>query len=207
MADEQTGGQAPAANNQTDPQAAPAPAQGSIAAFGPEAERIIRELRQEAAGHRKRAAEAEAELNGLKAGQMSDAEKAAKALADATAAREAAVAELRATRLQLAVEAAGRTLNLHEPTIAGRLIDAASVQWDGDKPTNVDALLADIVKGREWLTTQTQQQAPAGGQAPAPAVGAPGSQPRRLTRADVQRMTSDQINANWEAVQAALSGP
>ena len=206
MADEQTGGQAPAANNQTDPQAAPAPAQGSIAAFGPEAERIIRELRQEAAGHRKRAAEAEAELNGLKAGQMSDAEKAAKALADATAAREAAVAELRATRLQLAVEAAGRTLNLHEPTIAGRLIDAAAVQWDGDKPTNVDTLLAEVVKGREWLTN-ANQQAPAGGQAPAPAVGAPGTQPRRLTRADVQRMTSDQINANWEAVQAALSGP
>lgn len=193
-------GQTPAETT-TEQQTGTGPAPGSVDALGPEAAKLIRELRQEAAANRKRAADAEAELKGIKDGQLSEAEKLQKAATEAQAARDTALADLKATRLQLSVESEARKLGIVDPTIAGRLIDGAAVTWDGNAPSNVATLLGDLVKDRPWLLAANHGT----GQAPA-AVGSPGGTQRRLTRDDVRKMTPDQINQNWDAVQAALKG-
>ena len=196
---ETTAGQTPAETT-TEQQAAAGQNPGSIDALGPEAAKQIRELRQEAAANRKKAADLEAELKGIRDGQLSEAEKLQKAASEAQVARDAALADLKSTRLQLSVEAEARKLGIVDPTIAGRLIDSDAVTWDGNAPSNVAALLTALVKDRAWLLAANH------GTGQTPAVGSPGAQPRKLTRDDVRKMTPEQINSNWDAVQAALRG-
>ena len=61
----------------------------------------------------------------------------------------------------------------------------------------MEALLKELVKAKPYLV----QPAAAGGSPTNPARG----QSAALTREDIARMTSDEINKRWDEVQAVLS--
>jgi hypothetical protein len=93
---------------------------------------------------------------------------------------------------------AARELGLVDEDAAVRLLDRAAVQTGDDgRPVNLPALLADMARKRPWL---------AGGTAEPATAANPAASRRRLTRDDVRRMTADEINADWDAVQIALRG-
>ena len=109
--------------------------------------------------------------------------------------------EARLREVTFAAEAsrAARALGLVDEEAAVRLLDRSGVELDAaGKPTNLEALLADMARKRPWLAGQPPAPAST---AANPALPRPG-----LTRDDVRRMTAEQINANWDAVQAALRG-
>ncbi|MCC6727894.1 MAG: hypothetical protein IT208_00985 [Chthonomonadales bacterium] len=101
------------------------------------------------------------------------------------------------TRLE--VERHARRLGLVDEEAAWRLLDAAAVERDAaGRPTNVEALLREMARARPWLAAA---EPPGGGVSAANPAGGRGV---RLSRDEIRRMTPEQINANWAAVQAAL---
>jgi hypothetical protein len=107
----------------------------------------------------------------------------------------------RLLELRLEVERCARQAGIVDTDAAFRLLDASRAERNeaGDL-VNVGALVGELAQARPWLlgaTTTTDERT-------ASPANAPRDGSRRLTRDDLRRMTPEQINANWEAIQTAL---
>jgi len=92
------------------------------------------------------------ELDALKAGQLSEAEKLNKRAAEAEAKAQAAEARLRETVTRLEVERQARKLGIVDEDAAYRLLNTSAITLDDDgKPSNIEALLKDLVKAKPYL--------------------------------------------------------
>jgi hypothetical protein len=95
---------------------------------------------------------ARAELDQIKAGQMSEAEKLKKAADEATQRAQAAEARLKETVTHMEIERQARKLHIVDEDAAYRLLDASKIEFDANgTPTNVEALLKDLVKAKPYL--------------------------------------------------------
>lgn len=94
-----------------------------------------------------------------------------------------------------------------DPDGAYRLLDTAQVEYDEEgNPTNIDDLLTKLVEAKPYL-----KGSGSGGGAPRPKSSTSTSHPdgdkkRPLTKADVEAMTDDEVNARWDEVQLVLAG-
>lgn len=183
----------------TDPVTTPTDGQNPPAMFDAA---YVESLRREAAANRVAAKKASDALEAMKAAQMTDAERAAARLKELEAAQTAWETERRALTTQAEVERQARKLGIVDEDAAARLIDTGQITYDdAGKPVNVEALLAELVRARPWLKAADQPQSTA---PTSPTNAQRTNAGRTLTRADIAKMTPDQINANWDAVQEVL---
>ncbi len=110
-------------------------------------------------------------------------------------------ARLLETRLH--AERAARRLGLVDEDAAFRLLDVERIEFDeAGHPANIEALMKELAERRPWLCAVRDG-------AGAASSGASPTNPSRdgfrtLTRDAIRRMSPDEINANWDAVEAAL---
>lgn len=114
--------------------------------------------------------------------KKTDAQKLADKAAEAD--RKALVAEekVKETQLHLAVERAARKLNIIDEEAAVRLLDTKSVVYDKEgKPTNVEALLTELIKTKTYLVKQDETNNSRGGSPANPARDRSGNNGERKT--------------------------
>jgi len=179
-------GQEPTTNPQPQP-GGQDPQAGGLDALPDWARTEIRSLRAESAGRRKKLEELEGRVKSFEERDQTEAEKLQKAAAEAQQKAEAAEARARGIALRAAIEREARKLNVVDEDAAARLLDLDAVEYDGDSPRNIPALLQDLVKARPYLVAQA---AATGGSPSNP----PRDTARQLTRDDIARMTPEQIN-------------
>jgi ribosomal protein L29 len=164
----------------------------------------------EAARYRKDLRATQGELETLKArlaeleGQgKSEADKLVDLKAKAEQERDQALADLKAERINNTVIAAAAKLKLTNPGLAPRLIDQTALEFDENGyPTNAEAVVQTLIQAEPYLVGAT---VPATQQA-TPATGQPNNgNGKALSMDDVAKMSETEINANWDAVQAALA--
>jgi len=148
-----------------------------------EAARYRTELRkfQDAEEERKRAA-------------MSDAEKLQAEYEGLQARYAKAEADRREALIRAAVTAAASNAGFVDVEDAMRLLPTEEIEVDGDRVDGVDELVAQLVASKPYLTKRQG--------APSPTNP---SSPSRLTLEAIKRMSPQEINANWDAVQDVLS--
>lgn len=140
----------------------------------------------------------ETELNGLKAAGLTEQQRSEQRAKDAEIARDETAktaqtreAELKQERLERTVEREARKLNIVDEDAALRLLDSSKIAFDdAGKPTNVNALLEQLVKDKPYLV------APAGG-------GSPGNPPRGGGAA---KTATEIIDAEWSKRGGSSSG-
>lgn len=162
-----------------------------------EALKQLAETRKEAGKYRTERNQFETELKKRTDAELSEAEKLKKQAEEATGKLTARETELRLERTERAIERAASKLGIVDPETALALIGGKVEYGDDGKPTNIEALLTDLVKAKPFLL--------ASGAAPATGAGAPGRQRGQLTRADIANMTRVQIDANYDEVMKVLA--
>lgn len=143
------------------------------------------------------AQQAKTELQTALQTALGDAEKARNDLADYRKQVETERANAgRQTAIRKALREAGVQREDFVELLA-RTVDPATVEMDGDKIKDAAALIDPLKAsyGGCFAVTQTQG---------VPPVNPPTSAPQKLTRDDVNRMSEQEILANWGAVQAAI---
>jgi hypothetical protein len=124
-------------------------------------EAYVKQLRTEAAGYRKRASEAETELQKIKDAQLSETERAKKEAADAQAKAQKLEADLKAQSVRAEIAVLGSGLKIVDADAAYRLIDQAAIQFDDTgRPSNVKALLDQLVKDKPYLIEKASPSTP-----------------------------------------------
>jgi|GEM_PF-814003 len=136
-----------------------------------------KKLRSESANLRKRLKELDAAHNELKTfkertetEKLSDAEKREAAsrkleqqLAEHQSQNSALLRELQEARINNEVFKQASKLNIIDVDAASKLIDGSRIEYDdAGNPTNIDALLKDLVKQRSWLVGKPQVQTSGG---------------------------------------------
>lgn len=166
-----------------------------------EAERIIADLRKEAAASRKRLQEFEAAQKAADDAKLSEQEKLTKALAEHQAQAADLALKLQQARLQVAVRDHAAALGITDPALALVALQtehAHELEPDDDGNfTNVDKLLAQVVKNHPALAAQPQtQQRPAqpptssgGAASPSRSQTAAQPQPRDLKTQPIRRLS------------------
>lgn len=202
MVDEQ--GQAP------DEQAAPDDAgSGDQASSQEDGKRTTDELaraRSEAAKYRTDLRASQARLKELekKEQERTEAEKSelqratdkAQALEAEVAKRDDRIKEL---RLAQEVSRVAAKMDIVDPEAAFTLLDKGAVQYEGDQPQNIDDLLTTLVEAKPYLKRT-------GRKAPEVSPTSPDSGKKKpLTRADVEKMTDDEVAARYDDVMAVLA--
>lgn len=92
------------------------------------------------------------ELDALKAGQLSEAEKLNKRAAEAEAKAQAAEARIKEMNTRGEIERQARKLGIVDEDAAYRLLDVTKLEFDdAGSPTNAEALLKDLVKAKPYL--------------------------------------------------------
>lgn len=192
-------GQVPAPGQEpATPPAPPAPPAGDGLTLE-QAQAEIRKLRDEAAARRIEAREANEKLQAALA--KGDPDEIKKEAAAATARAEAAEQAAKAAHLRATIEREARKLGIVDEDAAARLLDASAITTNSKgEPENVAALLTDMVKARPWLTAKPADAPSSGGTG-----NPPGGRTATLTKDEIGRMSPQQINDNWDAVQAALT--
>ena len=164
MADEQPVGQAPtepAGQPTSPPVQAPA---GTDAASDEQfdadrAMRTIRALRdevKEAKAQAKELTELRQRVKDAEDAKLSELERAQKVAQDAQARAERAESQARAKALEATVVQEAVRLNIVNAEAAMKLMDTAAIKFDDEgKPTNVAALLTDLVKAKPFLVAPT----------------------------------------------------
>lgn len=129
------------------------------------------------------------------ASEQTEAQRLQAQLAEAQKREATTTARLRELALINAVQAAAQKVGIVDAEVALALIQGA-IQFDGDgNPQGVEAALTELVKAKPFLKAQSAGS------------GSPTNPPRggaMLTKEAISKMTPEQINANWPAVQAAL---
>lgn len=208
-------GQDPAAASNTPPAPDPKPASGQDPAPSPAGDPVadneLRRAREEAAKSRTELREAK---DALKAAQdalkakddegKSEMQKAMDRVAELEGKFQLADRTSRTLRLQNEVMLASGKLDIVDPDAAYRLLDTDKVEYDGDRPANIGELLEELITQRPYLkaTPIKQPKTPAATSSPAqPAAPTTG----KLTMADIDKMSSDEINARWEEIKPVLA--
>lgn len=157
----------------------------------------VQSLRKEAAEYRRRMRELQQKLKEREEAELSEQERLQHRLTE----YEARVAELERDRqertLKYEVMLAARAKGVQDVDAAYKLLDLTSIEFDEDgRPVNIDQALDALLQARPWLKGQTL-----------PPVS-PTNPPRgrRLTLDEIKRMSPDEINRNWDAVQEVLKG-
>lgn len=131
---------------------------------------------------------------------------------NAHAEERARAAEERARLLEvrLAVERWARQAGVVDEDAAFRLLDLERLEFDdGGTPTNVEQVLGQMLEERPWLrgTHEREPQSDTAGDSdPASPANPPREDSRLLTIEAIRRMSPEEINANWTAIEAALRG-
>ena len=159
----------------------------------PDAE--LRRTRQEAQNLRRRLRDAEA-----RAAEVTTAADAAAAAHTAELARQreeltTAIREQTARRV-LHTQAADR--GLPDPEVAWKLLDRGRIEFDdANEPANLQPLLDELLQQHPVLVGAAGTPRRANPQTPRLTAG--------FTRDTLRKMSADQINANWDAIQATLT--
>lgn len=132
------------------------------------------------------------------ASEQTEAQKLAAQLAEAQKRETALGAQLRGQALQIAVQSAAQKLGIVDSEVALALV-SGKIEFDqAGAPQGVEAALAELIKNKPYLKGQPTQSSGSPMNPPKAGGGAP------LTRDAIAAMTPEQINANWDAVKAAL---
>ena len=119
-------------------------------------EKIITDLRKENAQHRNENKDLKAFKEKTDAATQTEAEKLQNQSKQATEKLTATEQALRAERTERAIEKAARKLNIVDEEAALALVGSKVEYDEAGKPTNVDALLTDLVKAKPYLVQQAQ---------------------------------------------------
>jgi hypothetical protein len=143
---------------------------------------------------------AKTELDTLKQGQLSEAQKLQQRAETAEAEAKTAREQIRAANLRMAIEREARKLAIVDEDAAFRLLDLAAVQYDAaSTPTNIEPLLRALVAKRPYLVGQ------AGGNSGSLTNPARGGN-AKLTLDDIRKMGPEEINRRWDEVQRVMAG-
>jgi hypothetical protein len=174
-----------------------------------------RKLRSEASNLRKRLKEFEASHNELKtfkeqteASRLSDTEKQTLAqkkleqqLAEHQSQNNELLRQLQETRINNEVFKQASKLNIIDIDAASKLIDASQIEYDdAGNPTNIDALLKDLVKQRSWLVNKQPAQQTSAGGATNPSRSQ-SSAPQALSWDVISAMTREEYAARGQEIQ------
>lgn len=155
-------------------------------------EAYVKQLRTEAAQWRKEAQDAKSKVQTFEQERMSEAERLQ---AQTKAAQEAAATASQRLQQALADAAISRAAAAQgvDPELLSKLV---TVELDDTgAPVGLEAAVAAVLNKYPQLKPT----------APVPGATNP-SRERKLTIADIQKMTPEQINARWGEVQAVLAG-
>jgi hypothetical protein len=119
-------------------------------------ERIIAKLREENAAHRTKLSTYEKAEADRQAAALSDVEKATKRAAEAEARIQQYQQQLAAAHVKLAAQAMG----IIDPDLAALAIAGQLQFGDDGLPTNVDALLKELVKQKAYLVAAKPAETP-----------------------------------------------
>ena len=158
-------------------------------------------IKAELARARKEAAKYRTELRKFqdaeearKQASMSAAEKLQAEYEGLQAKYAKAEADRRSALIRAAVTTAASNAGFVDVEDAMRLLPTDEIEVDGDRVDGVDGLVAKLVASKPYLTKRQT--------APSPTNP---SSPSRLTLEAIKRMSTQEINANWDAVQDVLS--
>ncbi len=150
-------------------------------------ERMIAELRKEAAASRVKANELDKLKADLEASKLSETEKLQKRIADLQKERDTAISDATALKITNAVSSQAARLGFADPDDAVRFLDAARI---ADDLSNIETLLKELLKAKPYLAGK--QQASSGG-ATNPGRNAT-SGAGQITAEFVRTMTNEQYN-------------
>ncbi|NLF00663.1 MAG: hypothetical protein GX601_06755 [Anaerolineales bacterium] len=126
--------------------------------------------------------------------EQSELEKLTKALAEYQKKEQTWEEQRREQALQLAVQTAAQKLGVVDAEVILELV-RKRIDFDRDgAPQGVEAALSEVLKAKPYLKAGAH-------------AGSPTNPPRggrALTREEIAKMTPAEINANWDAVRAAL---
>jgi hypothetical protein len=130
------------------------------------------------------------------ASEQTEAQKLQAQLADAQKRSQTLETKLREQALQIAVQAAAQKVGIVDAEVALALV-RDGIEFDANgMPQGVEAAVTELARQKPYLRVGAS-----GGSNPTnPARGG-----QTLTREAIAKMTPEQINENWEAVQAALA--
>lgn len=150
----------------------------------------VRQLRAENAKWRTEAQAAKAKVTEFEAAQMTEAQKFQAQAQAAQAAAEATRQELRRLKVQAEIAKVAQKMGI-DIDLAERI---ARPSWDGDTLTGIDESLQEALE--KWPNLKPQ--------AVTVAATNPG-RTQKLTRADIDKMSIDEINNRWDEVQTVLA--
>jgi hypothetical protein len=172
-----------------------------------ELERLKSSLKRanaEAKEHREKATELARFKEQTEAEKLSDSEKQTLAqkkleqqLAEHQAQNNALVRELQESRINNEVFKQASKLNIIDIDAASKLIDGSRIEYDDNgNPTNIDALLKDLVKQRSWLVGKQPIQTSGGATNPPRSAT---SGPQTITKEYVEQVQRGGPQA-WSAL-------
>ncbi len=159
-------------------------------------ERMLADLRKEAASHRTKAADYERQLKAFTDAQLSDQQK----LEARAAAAEAQLATYRQRAAQYAVQLAAQRLGVIDPEVAAALIGPRLEYADDGTPTTHESLLADLVKAKPYLVAHGAPPVASGGPTSPGAAARAGT----YTREQIRTMSPREFAAQEQAIMEAM---
>lgn len=158
-------------------------------------ERIIAELRKENASHRTKNKKYEEEEAKRAEAQLSEQQKLEKRAADLQKSYDDALKSHQEYKINAEVRLQAAQLGFADLSDAMRLLDLSAIEYDTDgAPSNVNALLSQLLKAKPYLAGAQSKPAPTSGGATNP----PRSQstaPQALTWDVISKLTPEQYNA------------
>lgn len=205
MPDPPAGGQAPPVvppgGQVPPPEPIVPPAGDDLASLSPSVQKMISDLRAEAAGNRVKATEAEKKIAAFEKDKLSETDKLKLEAKEASEKVTATEQRLRDTNTRLAIERAARKLNIVDEDVAYKLLDRDKIKFNDDgEPQNVVELLTALATEKPFLVATQGSGGASGGGSANPGKGGNGV----LTMDDVKKMSREQIQARREDVEKAL---
>ncbi len=161
----------------------------------------VKRLREEAAGHRTKVKELEDKVRGFETEKLTESEKLKLAATEAEARAAKADARLKANSTRFEVMLQAGQMGCIDPEAAFRLIDQASITFDGDgNPTNVGDVLKGLEQSKPYLFAKPQAGSGNGSTTNSQSSSHGGS----LTMADIEKMSVEEINRRFAEVSAVL---
>jgi len=132
--------------------------------------------------------------NAAKEAEMSELQKAQERAAQLEKQLADAAEKQKALMTQSDITAKAAKLGIIDPDAAYRLLDTSKLEYDeAGQPTNSEALLTALLKDKPYL-------AGSGSSAMNPAK----KQQQTFTREQIEKMSPEQINKNWESIKGFL---
>lgn len=108
-------------------------------------------LRKEAAKYRRELRTAQEKLREHEQAQLSETERLQQRVKELEGEVESARTQAKRATLRSTVAASAQKLGFLNPSVAHRLIDDEAIEWDGDQPKNLEALLRDLLRSDPYL--------------------------------------------------------